>query len=281
MTRKRNSPHRFTKRLSVAVAVSLLPAVLSGGCASRPAVQEKYAVELVRHGVLDRREQPEWKPGTNRLGLARELAAQGLYAVALTQLEEAGRALVPSTPETESLKGRCYLGLSDYKKALDSFRRALTMDGRHAQSWNGLGLAYDLSGLRDLAWKSYEKAIDLDPAVSDFHNNLGFSKLSAGQLRDAERHFTESLALKSDFSVARNNLAFAYALEGRYGEAMALLEQNGSRASALNNLGVFYELSGDKVSAAGCYRAALKKEKALSEARENLDALEAVLLKTN
>jgi Flp pilus assembly protein TadD len=262
-----------TSRLFVPLALFLLVLIMSGGCTHHQASGEKRVEERAIRPV-PRQEPTKQKMESNRLGLARELVARRLYAVALAQLAEAD-ATTPHVPEIDYLKGQCYLGLSDFGKAIDSFKQALAKDGRHAQSYGGLGLAYDLSGARELAWKAYEKAIDIDPALVEPYNNLGFSKLAAGRYREGEHHFLAGLAVNRDSSITRNNLALSYALQGRNEEAMALLEQSGGRASALANMGVLCELSGDRESAARYYRSALSEDDGPAEARENLRALEA------
>lgn len=259
--------------IGMVTTLLLLSSPLISGCISqRGHLRDDTVGRLIKQGMSDYDVRREPKPEKDHLLLARELMARKMYAVALGRLAEAsgsGAAMY----DIEYLKGRCYLGLSDYGKAVEAFQRALVLNGSHAPSYGGLGLAYDLSNRRGLAWKAYEKAIEIDPAIADFQINIGFSKLAAGNYKEAEAYFLKSLAIECDSAVARNNLAFAYALQGRYDKAMELLTQQDTRASALSNLGVFYELAGDFANAVRCYRLALAEDGNLKEARENLAAL--------
>ena len=205
----------------------------------------------------------------NHLELARELVHKGLFKVALVQLEQARRS-EGGRCEVFHLMGRCHLGLGEGEQAVASFRRALALDGRYAPAHNGLGLALDLSGSREPAWQAYEKAIELNPAIPDFHNNLGFSKLLAGRTDEAERHLREALALNPHLRTAAHNLALCLALQGRYDQAFALLKQHDTAAAATNNLGVLYELSGDRESAVQHYAEAVNMDGSLRAAMHNL-----------
>jgi Flp pilus assembly protein TadD len=215
------------------------------------------------------------KAKIDRLALVRELTARRLYAVALGQLKELSDR-GPASAEAAYLEGRCRLGLKEYPEAIESFQKALAMDGNHAASSNGLGLAYDHAGKRDLAVKAYKKAIELDPAIAEVYNNLGFSLLLSGRYEEAERRFLDALALRRDMSAARHNLALTYGLQGRYDLARSVLEQDG-RASAIANLGVLYEINGDMQSAERSYAAALAEDGRLEEAGINYRSLRARL----
>lgn len=265
----RESKHRTTP--PILPVMLLLPALLAHGCAVRnTSSQERQLAAMIQKASAQNEEKREKeRPQANHLQLARELVAKGMYRVALVQLEQA-RDAEKGGCEVFHLMGRCHLGLSEYHKAVESFRKALERDAGYAPSHNGLGLAYDLSGSRELAWKAYGRAIELDPARADFHNNLGFSKLLSGRYPEAERHLRESLSLRPDLEAAANNLALCLAAQGRYEEASALLKARASAAAAANNLGVLHDVNGEREAAVECYRAALNLDETLRDARENL-----------
>ncbi|WP_449244997.1 tetratricopeptide repeat protein [Desulfobacca acetoxidans] len=241
------------------------------GC-SRKAVssQERQMAEMTKRAEMQNQEKWEKeKPKPNHLELARALVDKGLFQVALVQLEQA-QDTAGRTCEVYHLTGRCYLGLGQYPRALESFRRALSIDRSYAPSHNGLGLALDLSGSREQAWESYQKAIELNPARADFYSNLGFSKLMAERFQEAEKYLRESLVLNPDLKIAVNNLALCYALQGRFDQAAALLKQYSPPAAASNNLGVLYEINGNRKAALQHYRTALSMDETLPAAQANL-----------
>ncbi len=252
-------------------------AVLLTGCAGRPVTpQEAQMVRMVERAEKQQEEKSrKEKVQPNHLELARELVKKGHFKVALVQLEEARRSNGGGC-EVFHLMGRCHLGLGEAEQAAASFQRALALNRSYAPAHNGLGLALDLSGSRDAAWRSYARAIQINPAIPDFHNNLGFSKLLAGRTEEAERHLREALALDPRLKIAAHNLALCLALQGRYDEAHGLLEQHGSAAAAANNLGVFYDMNGDRESAVRHYAEALNRDGSLRAAAENLRHTHAV-----
>ena len=247
-----------------------LPGLLMG-CAGRSVTpQEKQMARMVELAEKQQEEKVQKeRVQPNHLELARELVKKGLFKVALVQLEQARRSGGDSC-EVFHLMGRCHLGLGEGEQAAASFRRALALDGRYAPAHNGLGLALDLSGSREPAWQSYGKAIEINPAIPDFHNNLGFSKLLAGRTDEAEHHLREALALNPRLRTAAHNLALCHALQGRYDRAADLLKEHDTAAAAANNLGVLYDLSGDRESAVQHYTAALNMDQTLRAAAQNL-----------
>jgi Tfp pilus assembly protein PilF len=242
------------------------------GCGLRQAAAPDRQVRETLRKVEEERSQQARQPlrmKPDHLELAQTLYARGLYEVALVELEEA-RKVDASNCEVLHLMGRCHLALGKMDEAEANFKKALQIDSKYAPALNGLGLTYDLSGSKSRAEEYYTKSIEINPARADFQCNLGFFRLRALQLHEAEKCFRAGLALDPQLAVAKNNLALCLALQKRYDEAFALLKQGVPLAQAYNNLGVFYEMNGDRDSATRCYREALKRDASLLQARRNL-----------
>ncbi|MDO9123711.1 MAG: tetratricopeptide repeat protein [Deltaproteobacteria bacterium] len=63
-----------------------------------------------------------------------------------------------------------------------NFRRVLSTDPKHVQSWGNLGLAYAGIGERDKALECLDKALELDPEYEIAAvNRIGIKKMREGE----------------------------------------------------------------------------------------------------
>lgn len=82
-------------------------------------------------------------------------------------------------------EGRALLMAGNAAQAISAFRLALTADQSSISALNGLGIAYDRLGRRDLARRHFEMALAVDPDAADIAYNLGLSLHLAGEDRAA------------------------------------------------------------------------------------------------
>ncbi|PZX38083.1 Flp pilus assembly protein TadD [Roseinatronobacter thiooxidans] len=90
----------------------------------------------------------------------------------------------------------------------------------------------------------YETAAGLTTRPSGVYNNWGFSKLTRGNPRDAERLFTQALQHDPDLFTAKNNLALARAGQGNYNLPIVRMTQQ-ERAIMLYTMSIAAIRRGD------------------------------------
>ncbi len=73
--------------------------------------------------------------------------------------------------------------------------------------------------------EDFKKAISIDPSNSSAHNQLGLIYQSRFDLESAETEFRTAIAYEPGFFVAYNNLATVLIEQGRYDEAITLLQK--------------------------------------------------------
>ena len=127
-----------------------------------------------------------------------------------------------------------------------------------SQAYNGLGVAYDLSGQHQAAQKVYRDALAFAPDSMLLRNNLGLSLALAGEHQDA----IELLRLVADEPGARaqnrQNLALAYGLSGDLASAERISRLDLDEVSVQSNLAYFASLAAiddrrKRASALGAY----------------------------
>lgn len=128
------------------------------------------------------------------------------------------------------LRGRGYL--QDYTRqenleaAIAAFKSALDRDPNYALAYAGLGQTYWLKfqELRDPSQVSNatlacERALAIDPKLSQAHICLGTAYTNTGQYDDAIQQFQQAVAGESANDDAVRGLGFAFEKAGRFAEA--------------------------------------------------------------
>ncbi len=113
-----------------------------------------------------------------------------------------------------------------YPDALREFDAALALDDGFAEAWRGRGLVLDLGfGRVDEAEKDYRRAVELRPAFSEAHNDLGQLLARTGRYPEALAQFDAALEnmLYKEPYLARCNKALVLYRMGRKDEGIAEL----------------------------------------------------------
>jgi len=143
----------------------------------------------------------------------------------------------------------------------------IEMEQNWASAWRtyNLGKRLQMDGARDQAVTIYNKAIAQYPGIAEAHCALGFMELEIGNLKDASRHFEDTLVIQSDSSAALLGRAIILTSTGKADEAEKILlsllgEQERSVFVRVRyELGRIYSGRGMFEKASGYYQAALAK----------------------
>jgi Tfp pilus assembly protein PilF/peroxiredoxin len=121
---------------------------------------------------------------------------------------------------------------------------------------------------------AYERALALQPDLSEASNDLGTLLAEGGDVPAAIERFRAALEATPDYPDALNNLGYALLLTGRGPEARGLYERalklQPDFPEALNNLGLILGRQGDLDGAEPYFRKALQKRPGYGEAANNL-----------
>ncbi len=120
----------------------------------------------------------------------------------------------------------------------------------------------------------YEIAVGLTTAPAPVLNNWGYSKLTRGDYKDAERLFTSAITQDNSLFTAKNNLILARGAQGEYAMPVIPMDQV-ERAQLLHTLALSAIKRGDVETGKGLLRDAIETHpQHFEEAVRSLRALE-------
>lgn len=135
------------------------------------------------------------------------------------------------------LKGRYYSNkftLESFRKAVESFNRALELDPEYALAYAGLAESYWIAAdlylnpreaLRN-AQEAAARAVAADGELAEAHTFLAAAKMNYDwDWAEAERHFERALELNPSHAPARHWYGWYLTLRGRHDEAVSQLHQ--------------------------------------------------------
>ena len=136
------------------------------------------------------------------------------------------------------LRGQQNSSLSDYDQillAITMYERAVELDPEFAVAWANLSMRHSLlyfNGLdrtperRAAVRQATERSLELDPALPEGHNALGFYYYRVhGDYERALEEFARTLAIRPNDTDALGGRAFVLRRQGRWEESVRLLER--------------------------------------------------------
>jgi len=123
-------------------------------------------------------------------------------------------------------EGMMYFQKGDYASALRMFNAADQAQPDNAVLVNLIGITQTKLGQIADANASYQKAIQLNPALEAPHKNLGFNLLSQSEFPRAIEELQTAISKDSSDEFAHYYLAIAYLKSGREKEAIAQLSSS-------------------------------------------------------
>jgi tetratricopeptide (TPR) repeat protein len=158
-----------------------------------------------------------------RLGvLAAILAFPSASLVAFAQTPgDSAVAPVPVTTTTVTPKfqptpeqvGDSQMAHQHYQAAIESYKQA---PNKSAESWNKMGVAYQLMFNLDDAVRCYQTALKADPKNAVVMNNLGTIYVSLKQYSRAEKTYRKAAKLDPKSALVHKNLGTALLAEHKY-----------------------------------------------------------------
>jgi predicted O-linked N-acetylglucosamine transferase (SPINDLY family) len=161
-----------------------------------------------------------------------------------------------------------------FPEAEEIYRQILVSFPDHAGTLHWLGATACVWGHFDVAIDLISRAIAINPAIADYHGNLGEAYRRSMQLEKALVCFRRTLELAPDHGAAHNNLGIALKDIGSLDEAITsygrAIQLDPAFAEAHCNLGVALHEKGRTDEAIASYRRAIELKPDLAAAHNNL-----------
>jgi tetratricopeptide (TPR) repeat protein len=158
--------------------------------------------------------------------------------------------------------GNSYSDIGDIESALLAFERAVTINPTLSESRANLGNIYLKKGLVAKAIREYQAALDINPHDPRMHYNLGNAYTQRESFNYAVYEYMRSIDLDPEYVDAYKNLAAVYAKQKRYGQAISKLKialnMKPQDAGCFSQLGDIYVQMEDYERAVDQFKKALK-----------------------
>ncbi|MFN7922066.1 MAG: tetratricopeptide repeat protein [Bryobacteraceae bacterium] len=173
-----------------------------------------------------------------------------------------GVELNSGLPETHVSIGRIHLGTGRNQEALTDFEKALSIDDRNTEAYQGLATAYANLKQYEKAEATYRKAIALRPGDWNGYRQLGLYYYQRGDYDHAIEQYERVVSLAPDNAMGYVNLGVLHFLKGSFEKARAnwqrALELDPDRVSTLQNLAKLEDETGKTGRAIELWQHALK-----------------------
>jgi protein O-GlcNAc transferase len=150
-------------------------------------------------------------------------------------------------------QGKSLIRLGRRDEAMTHFARAVELDPAFAEAHNNLAILLGGNRRYDEAVAAYRRAIVLNPAYIEAHYNLGNTCRRMADAAGAIASYETALRLRPDFAEAQNGLGNAFLDLDRYGEAIdafrKVIALQPKAIVAYNNLAIALRKTGDTAGA--------------------------------
>jgi Flp pilus assembly protein TadD len=169
------------------------------------------------------------------MNYARALRGLGRYAQAVAVMQSAA-VKAPQDWDVLAAYGKALADNGQLQQAADVLSRSYTPDRPNWASMSAQGSVADQLGDHAKAQEFYRTALKIAPDEPSLLSNLGLSYALTKQLPLAEQTLRQAAAQPTADRRVRDNLALVLALEGKFGEAQKISEQDMSPEAAAANV---------------------------------------------
>lgn len=144
----------------------------------------------------------------------------GFETPAASSTENAAPVSAALTPAQANLEhGRALLNSGNTNDAIAALSTAVSNDPSLHEAYNLMGVAYEMKGLRDRAFESFEKALKADNDNGEYLNNLGYLYFKNGDTDKAAKYMKRAVKVAPQVQRYWNNLGLVQAQRGKFDDA--------------------------------------------------------------
>lgn len=110
------------------------------------------------------------------------------------------------TADSALTAARGHFRNNDFGHSAALYKRVVELAPNSAEGYVGLGASYDRLRRFDLSDRVYAALFKLSGGTAQYYNNVGYSQMLRGNLKDAMVHFSRAQQLAPDNLVIANNV---------------------------------------------------------------------------
>ena len=215
-------------RAFLVLAVAILTAGCGATAPTEPVTPQPVAAEEATRSPVEptltasRSQVPAEVSGQFEAGMI--LQAQGRPAEAIAKYDTV-IGIAPDFGLAYTNRGRAYIVLRQYDKAVKDLNVAILLDPDNAIAHSNRGLAYWRQGRLDSALDELNEAISIDPKMAFAYVDRGMIYGGIGEYELAKSEFDAALKINPRFALAYYNRAIAHTSLGNDAAAVEDLER--------------------------------------------------------
>jgi tetratricopeptide (TPR) repeat protein/TolB-like protein len=118
---------------------------------------------------------------------------------------------------------------NDPERAIGLYERALQLDPSWTLPMNDMALVYGNMGQYEKSLETLKRLASLTPEDPNVYESMGHTLFQMGKIDGAIESFKKALAIKPDFAWSLSSVAYTYAFEEEYDQALAWMDEYISR----------------------------------------------------
>ena len=126
----------------------------------------------------------------------------------------------PNSSTLFNVIGVANKGLGKFEKAIEAYKKAISIKPDYAEAHNNIGNALQDQGKLDDAIEAFNKALSIKPDYAEAYNNLGITLKEKGKFDEAIEAYNKALSIKPDYAEVCNNLGNVLQDQGKLDEAI-------------------------------------------------------------
>lgn len=156
-------------------------------------------------------------------------------------------ALVPAQENLE--RGRALLNGGNAADAITVLSTAVSTDPTLHEAYSLMGVAYEMKGMRDRAFESFEKAVKADDDNGEYLNNLGYLHFKNGNHDKAAKYLKRAVKVAPQVQRYWNNLGLVQAQRANFDDAYdCFVRAGGEYAGHINVANRSQAMGYDKIA---------------------------------
>jgi tetratricopeptide (TPR) repeat protein len=216
---------------------------------------------------------PSLEPPQALLQALIKLYSQGHYQQALDQ---AAQILFqfPRSFNLHNIQGASNSGLHQFDAAIESYKKAIKIKPKDADTYNNMGITLNHNGEIDAAIESFKQAIKINPKYADAYLNMGIILKDKGELDAAIKSFKQAININPKDASVYLNMGITLKDKGELDAAIKSFKEalkiNPNYSELYLNIGVAHRDKGEIEAAIDSYKRAIEIKPDFSDAYLNL-----------